>query len=69
MTPNPYPFMNVPSAPARPPTRVQMGVEICTVCDLAVAYCKCASRLAPDTQEQQAEVDLVRRARECAVGR
>jgi hypothetical protein len=46
MTPNPYPFVNVAS-PRTPPRKRVMGVEVCTACDLAVAYCKCAAAPPP----------------------
>lgn len=64
MTSNPYPFVNVQS-PRTPPRKRVMGVEVCTACDLAVAYCKCAAAPPPPpTQGDGAESSLNVRIKE-----
>lgn len=70
-TPNPYPFVNVVSPPAKPSTIVtRYGVDFCTICSLMVAYCRCGTTPAADEAAQDgAESNLVRRVREARGGR
>lgn len=68
MTPNPYPFQTVASPPAKPVTRRRMGVDECTICGLAVQYCK-GHEVAQDAAAEQDLARRVREARQCAGGR
>lgn len=70
MTPNPYPFVNVPVAPVAPAQRYRMryGVLECVTCGLAKDYCK-GHQMADMPASDGAESDLVRRVRECRGGR
>jgi hypothetical protein len=60
------PFMPVPVTTPKPSTIAKrMGVEYCTLCNLAVLYCKCGSAPARDAESPDgAETRLAKRIAE-----
>lgn len=68
MTPNPYPFQQVQSPPAKPVTRRVMGVEECTICGLAVEYCRGHEAAQDSAAQDGAESSLARRVAQVRKG-